>query len=107
SVSGKDMDLLRGVFGLRSSYQFGMFKPEVYAGITYDFVSDEDNALVSLPNGSSYTVDGQRLKRFGTEFSLNVTAQVTDNTKIGAGYEGKFREHYQDHTGMISVKYEF
>ncbi|MBO6281203.1 MAG: hypothetical protein J6N49_01590 [Alphaproteobacteria bacterium] len=107
SVSGKDMDILRGVFGLRSSYEFGMFKPEVYAGITYDFVSDKDNALVSLPNGSSYTVDGKRLKRFGTEFSLNVTAQVTDNTKIGAGYEGKFREHYQDHTGMISVKYEF
>ena len=107
SVSGKDMDLMRGVFGLRSSYEFGMFKPEVYAGITYDFVSDEDNALVSLPNGSSYTVDGRRLKRFGTEFSANVTAQITDNTKIGAGYEGKFREHYQDHTGMISVKYEF
>ena len=107
SVSGKDMDILRGVFGLRSSYEFGMFKPEVYAGITYDFVSDKDNALVSLPNGSSYTVDGKRLKRFGTEFSANVTAQVTDNTKIGAGYEGKFREHYQDHTGMISVKYEF
>ena len=107
SVSGKDMDLLRGVFGLRSSYEFGMFKPEIYAGITYDFVSDEDNALVSLPNGSSYTVDGRRLKRFGTEFSANITAQITDNTSLGAGYEGKFREHYQDHTGMISVKYEF
>ena len=107
SVSGEDMDVLRGVAGLRTSYQFGIFKPEVYAGITYDFVSDEDNAIVSLPNGSSYTVDGKRLKRFGTEFSANVTAQLTDNTSLGVGYEGKFREHYQDHSGMINVKYEF
>ena len=107
SVSGKDMDLLRGVLGLRTSYEFGMFKPEVYAGITYDFVSDKDNAIVSLPNGSSYMVDGKRLNRFGTEFSANVTARLNDNASVSLGYDGKFRKHYQDHSGMINVKYEF
>ena len=107
SVSGKDLDLFRGVFGLRTSYEFGMFKPELYAGITYDFVSDEDNAIVSLPNGSSYMVDGKRLNRFGTEFSANVTARLNDHTSVGLGYDGKFRNHYQDNSGLINVKYEF
>ena len=101
------MDLLRGLIGVRSSHSFGIFKPELYAGITYDFVSDEDNAIVSLPNGSSYAVDGKRMKRFGTEFSASVTVNVNDNTSVLMGYEGKFRSHFQDHTGIVNLKYEF
>nr|MCR4957408.1 autotransporter outer membrane beta-barrel domain-containing protein [Prevotella sp.] len=107
AVSGKDMDLLRGVAGVRMSREYGMFKPEIYAGVTYDFVSEKDNAIVSLPNGSSYTVAGRSLKRFGTEFNLSVSANVTDELTLSVGYEGKFREHYQDHAGMVNVKYEF
>ncbi len=106
-ISGKDMDLLRGVMGLRTSYQYGIFKPEIYAGVIYDFVSDEDNAIVSLPNGANYMVNGKRLNRFGTEFMANVTAQITCNTSVMLGYEGRYRRHYQDHSGIINAKYEF
>ncbi len=106
-VAGKDMDLLRGVFGVRTSYRFGMFKPELYVGVTYDFVSDEDKATVGLPNGASYMVNGKRLNRFGTEVNANVAAYITDKFSATLGYEGKYRSHYQDHTGMFSIKYEF
>lgn len=107
SVSGKNMDLLRGVAGLRMSHEYGIFKPEIYAGVTYDFISDEDFAVVSLPNGSSYAVAGKRIARFGTELNGSITARVTDNTSVTLGYEGKFRTHYHSNTGIVNVKYEF
>ncbi|MEE6207765.1 MAG: autotransporter domain-containing protein [Alphaproteobacteria bacterium] len=106
-ISGKNMDVLRGVFGLHTSYEFGMFKPEVYAGIAYDFVRDSDSAVVSLPNGTSYMVQGDHMKRFGYEFNVGLNAQLTDNTSAYLGYEGKYREHYQDHTGTLNLKYSF
>ncbi len=106
-VSGSNMDLLRGVLGLRASHEFGMFKPEVYVGITYDIVNDKDGAIVSLPNGSSYAVDGKRLNRFGTEVNTNLTANLTDHASVTVGYEGKFRKDYKDNTGLIIAKYAF
>ena len=105
-VSGENMDLLRGVAGLRASYDFDIFKPEIYMGITYDFISDTDNAVISLPNGSSYAIAGKRLKRFGTELNVGVHAQISDNWSANISYGGKFLEHYQDHSGIISMKYE-
>lgn len=106
-ISGKNLDVLRGVFGLHTSYEFGMFKPEVYAGIAYDFVRDSDSAVVSLPNGTSYMVQGDHMKRFGYEFNVGLNAQLTDNTSAYLGYEGKYREHYQDHTGTLNLRYSF
>ena len=106
-ISGKDMDILRGVFGLHTSYDFGMFKPEAYAGITYDFVRDSDSAVVSLPNNSSYMVKGDHMKRFGYEFNVGLNAQLTDKASARLGYEGKYREHYQDHAGTLNLRYSF
>ncbi|MBP5353231.1 MAG: autotransporter outer membrane beta-barrel domain-containing protein [Alphaproteobacteria bacterium] len=47
------------------------------------------------------------MKRLGAEISTSVTAELNDNTSVLIGYEGKFRLHYQDHTGMVNVKHEF
>ena len=107
SVSGKNMDLLRGVAGLRMSHEFGIFKPELYAGITHEFVCNREYTVVSLPNGSSYAVSGKRLARFGTELDGSITAQVTDKASVTLGYEGRYRSHYQSHAGIVNVKYEF
>ena len=107
SVSGKNMDLLRGVAGLRMSHEFGIFKPELYAGITHEFVCNREYTVVSLPNGSSYAVSGKRLARFGTELDGSITARVTDKASVTLGYEGRYRSHYQSHAGIVNVKYEF
>lgn len=47
------------------------------------------------------------IDRFGMEFGAGVTAEVNDNVELSLGYEGKFREDYQDHTGLINAKYKF
>lgn len=111
-VSGNDSDILTGVIGAKVSKNFelsnGMnIKPEAHIAATYDLMNDDVNSVVTLANGSAYAVDGEALDRFGMEFGAGVTAEVNDNVELSLGYEGKFREDYQDHTGLINAKYKF
>ena len=97
---GKD---LVSCFGVRSFY----WRPEARLAATYDLISDKENAVVSLSNGSGYVVKGQRLNRFGVEAGAGVTLYLSPDVESSVGYEGKFRSHYQDHTGYVSAKYKF
>ena len=111
-VSGNDSDILTGVIGAKVSKNFelsnGMnIKPEARIAATYDLFNDDVNSVVTLANGSAYAVDGEALDRFGMEFGAGVTAEVNDNVELSFGYEGKFREDYQDHTGLLNAKYKF
>ena len=111
-VSGNDSDILTGVIGAKVSKNFAlsngmMIKPEARIAATYDLFNDDASSVVSLANGSAYTVEGEALDRFGMEFGAGVTAEVNDNVEFSLGYEGKFREDYQDHTGLLNAKYKF
>lgn len=111
-VSGNDSDILTGVIGAKISKSWelsnGMnIKPEARIAATYDLFNDDVNSVVTLANGSAYAVEGEALDRFGMEFGAGVTAEVNDNVELSLGYEGKFRQDYQDHTGLINAKYKF
>lgn len=111
-VSGNDSDILTGVIGAKISKSWELenginIKPEVRVAATYDLMNDDVNSVVTLANGSAYAVEGEALDRFGMEFGAGVTAEVNDNVELSLGYEGKFREDYQDHTGLINAKYKF
>ena len=111
-VSANDSDILTGVIGAKVSKNFelsnGMnIKPEVRVAATYDLFNDDVNSVVTLANGSAYAVDGEALDRFGMEFGAGLTAEVNDNVELSLGYEGKFREDYQHHSGLINAKYKF
>ena len=84
-----------------------VLRPEVRAALTYDLTEAEDTSVVSLANGSSYAVEGENLDRLGFEFGAGVSADINDNWEVSVGYEGRFREDYQDHTGMLNAKYKF
>ncbi len=112
SVSANDSDILTGVIGAKVNKTFALdngmlIKPEARVAATYDLFNDDVNSVVTLANGSAYAVDGEALDRFGMEFGAGVTAEVNDNVEFALGYEGKFREDYQDHTGLINAKYKF
>ena len=112
SVSGNDSDILTGVIGAKFSMEAMInrcltIKPEFHVAATYDMINDDVNSVVTLANGSAYAVDGEALDRFGMEFGAGITAEVNDNVEFSLGYEGKFREDYQDHTGLINAKYKF
>ena len=111
-VSGNDSDILTGVIGAKVSKNFelsnGMnIKPEARIAATYDLFNDDVNSVVTLANGSAYAVEGEALDRFGMEFGAGVTAEVNDKVELSLGYEGKFRDNYEDHTGLINAKYKF
>jgi len=111
-VSGNNSDILTGVIGAKVSKNFelenGMnIKPEARIAATYDLMNDDVNSVVTLANGSAYSVNGEALERFGMEFGVGVTAEVNDKIELSLGYEGKFRKDYQDHTGLLNAKYKF
>lgn len=111
-ISGKNMDVLTAVGGVRIAKDMYGFKckyirPEAYLGVTYDLMSNRDDSVVKLSNGSSYAVHGKRLARLGIETGVGLTAELTNNLSTNINYIGAFREDYQDHTGLIGLKYNF
>ncbi|MBR1840520.1 MAG: autotransporter outer membrane beta-barrel domain-containing protein [Alphaproteobacteria bacterium] len=111
-IKSRNSDIVTAVIGSKVSHSMtlanGMrFKPEAKLAFTYDVAHDDVKSTVTLPNGSSYNVNGKALNRFGVEIGTGVTTDLSDNTQFFVGYEGKFRHHYQDHSGQINLKYNF
>ena len=107
------MDFFTGVLGFKLGKDLyynmncNVMRPEIYLGITYDFVSDRDNAIVNLGNGSSYAINGKRLDRMGYEMGAGVTAELNDKWTGSLSYLGDLRNHYQNHSGMLTLSYAF
>lgn len=112
SVKSDDSDIVTGVLGAKITKSYNLsngvlLTPEFKAAMTYDISHDNSKSTVTLVNGSSYSVTGKPLNRFGVELGAGVTAELNDNVEVSLGYEGKFRKDYQDHTGLINAKYKF
>lgn len=60
-----------------------------------------------MANGSSYVAEGDNMKRFGIEAGAGVSMLLGRHTELGLFYEGKFKDHYKDHTGLVNLKYNF
>lgn len=112
SVADSDNDVLTGVAGVRFAKDFEVspaftVKPELRLAATYDIVDADNQSFVTLANGSSYSVDGETLDRFGFEAGVGVTAQMGDNFEMAFSYEGSWRGDFQNHAGLINAKYKF
>lgn len=112
SVKSDDSDIVTGVLGAKIAKSYNLsngmlLTPEFKSAMTYDISHDNSKSTVTLVNGSSYSVTGKPLNRFGVELGAGVTAELNDNVEVSLGYEGKFRKDYQDHTGLINAKYKF
>ena len=111
-VKSNDSDIVTGVMGAKIAKSYNLsngmlLTPEFKAAMTYDISHDNSKSTITLINGSSYSVSGKPLNRFGVEVGTGVTAELNDSVELFLGYEGKFRKDYQDHTGMINAKYKF
>jgi len=109
---GNDSDILTGIIGAKASKNFALnngviLQPEFRLAATYDLKNDKAGATVTLANGSAYQVAGEALECFGVEVGAGVTAALNDRIDVSLGYEGKFRDDYQDHTGLVNAKYKF
>lgn len=111
-VSGNESDIVTAVVGAKVNKTFELengayITPEVKLAATYDISNDDTNSIVTLANGSAYSVEGESLDEFGLEFGVGVTAELNSQIEFSVAYEGKFKEDYQDHTGMLNAKYKF
>ena len=111
-VGENTSDILTGVVGASLKKDFALdngmnLRPEARLAMTYYMFNDDSSSVVTLANGSAYTVNGQALDRFGVEAGVGLTADVNDNVELSLGYEGRFRDHYEDHTGLFNAKYKF
>ena len=112
SVADSDEDVLTGVIGARFAKTFEVSPamsvvPQVRLAMTYDIVDADNTSFVTLANGSSYSVDGETLDRFGVEADIGVKAEMGDNFEMSLSYEGAWRGDYQNHAGILNAKYKF
>ncbi len=110
-VESTSSDIFTGVIGAKASKAFAVgqgtyMTPELKVAATYDLARPSSKATVSLANGGSYTVNGDKLDRFGVEVGAGVTMDI-DNFALSARYEGKFRKDYHDNTGLLEARYNF
>lgn len=105
-------DLLTGVIGLKIKKPFinsngTRWTPEAKIAATYDLVNSDDAAIITVANGATYQTSSDNLNRFGIEIGSGINVDVNNEIEASIGYEGRFREDYQDHTGILKLKYKF
>ena len=109
-IEADDSDLLTAVIGADYAHAFVengySLTPEVRLAATYDVVSDNADAVVSMGT-SSYTASGKRLPRFGVEAGVGVTMNIADAMDITLNYDAGIRRDYTSHTGTLKLKYNF
>ena len=116
-VHAHNMHVLTTFAGAKASTEFefdenqltraGKVRPYVYFGLGYDVVSDKDKALVTLTNGSHYTIHGNKLDRLSVETRAGADISFVDMIEISLEYQGNFRGDYRSHTGIVEFKYRF
>ena len=109
-LASKTLDTWTWVGGVNAAKSFRVeeatITPNAKLAMTYDFKRDGQARVVTLANGSSYVADGEGMKRFGVEAGVGVSATF-GKSEVGVSYEGKFKDHYTDHTTLVNFKYNF
>ncbi len=111
SVMATETDFLSGVAGVK--YAFAIendwvvkLRPELRAAMTYDFISDNAAATVTMPGVEAYAVNGERLSRLGGEFGIGLTATYK-GVDLSLMYDLDLHESYTSQTGMLKFRANF
>ncbi|MBR1776984.1 MAG: hypothetical protein IJ752_00150 [Alphaproteobacteria bacterium] len=80
---------------------------EFSAVVTYDLTASSEDAVVNLPNGSTYTVTGDDFKAIGAELGASISWLYGDHVDLSAGYNLEWRPDYLSHTLMATFRYSF
>lgn len=111
-IDGNNNDIFTGVARLHFDTTRGVnewlkLHPRFSVALTYDIARDDASSVVTLANGSVFSVVGDNMNRFGSEFELGLGFLVYDRWDVSVNYMGKFRSHYEDHSGILNVRYTF
>ncbi|MGN1080198.1 MAG: autotransporter outer membrane beta-barrel domain-containing protein [Alphaproteobacteria bacterium] len=101
----KDADTLTGVLGGRYDRASGRFSAQARLAAIYDFVSDK-GSVKATNSGATLFMDGDRLRRFGTEAGVSV-GYAARNWTFELGYDAQIRWNYNDQTVSLKADYRF
>ena len=110
-TDSKDTDYLTGILGAKYAFNIAAGKyinliPQLNAAVKYDMLSDGNSATVAMPGVNSYTIDGERLSRFGGEFGIGLGMKYR-SLDLSVNYDIDVRKDYTSQTGMLKLRYNF
>ena len=104
-------NFLTGVLGAKYAFnvqadRYTSFIPQLNAAIKYDMLSDKNVATVTMPGVDAYTLDVERLSRFGGEFGIGLGMKHR-GLDFSINYDIDVRKDYTSQTGMLKFRYNF
>lgn len=109
-ISSKDTDFLTGVLGAKYAFNVAVkemtFIPMLNVALKYDMLSDRNVSTVVMPGVDAYTLRGERLSRFGSEFGIGLGMKYR-TMDLSINYDIDVREDYTSQTGMLKFRYNF
>ncbi len=86
----------------------GYLKPELRAGVRYDFIGDEVEATQSfVGGGTAFQTEGADDQHFALDLGAGVTYFTADNWEFTANYDFEWKEEYTAHAGYLRAGYKF
>lgn len=76
-------------------------------GVSYDFKTAKQKNTVALENGSSYTVEGSSLDKFGIEAGAGISYKANDHVEFRAEYDCDYKKDFISHSLKAHVRYNF
>ncbi|MCQ2965485.1 MAG: autotransporter domain-containing protein [Alphaproteobacteria bacterium] len=76
-------------------------------GVSYDFKTAKQKNTVALENGSSYTVEGASLDKFGIEAGAGISYKANDHVEFRAEYDCDYKKDFISHSLKAHVRYNF
>ncbi|MBR6009936.1 MAG: autotransporter domain-containing protein [Alphaproteobacteria bacterium] len=104
-------NFLTGVLGAKYAFsviadRYTTFIPQLNAAIKYDMLSDKNVATITMPGVDAYTLDVERLSRFGGEFGIGLGMKYR-GFDFSINYDIDVRKDYTSQTGMLKFRYNF
>ena len=83
-----------------------VIRPQMHYAVKYDLISDDHNAIVTMPGVNAYVLNGENLSRIANEVGLGLTMNY-GTMEISFHYDIEARADYTSQTGRAKFRYEF
>lgn len=110
-IDDVERDWLESALGLKLRHRFdtrfGRFQTTGYAEWTHDFIQDDVSSTLTMRGFPS--VETARISPDADTVNVGIGYSwiCTDYMEIGAGYNGRFSDHYEEHTGSLMLDIMF
>ncbi len=114
TVNSEDISVLELGVGVDASWLYqqadgSYLKPEVRAGVRYDFLDEEVESTASFVGvaGTSFKTKGFDPAQTTFNLGLGLTYFSTTNWELSADYDFEVKEDFDSHAGVLRAAYKF